>query len=389
MTDREGSTETDIYDGPKGDKGDKGDTGTSITSVETVTVGKEHTIIVHYSDGTSETVGVVRDGATGSGTGDMLMEDYDQNENGVVDAVDQIQTATATFTEALTRANIESGETGGTIFGKIKKFFTDLKPVAFTADYADLTGTPPTQPVDQTYNSASVNAQSGTAVAQAVSPKANSADLSTVATTGSYTDLSNRPSDMAGATASSDGANGFVPAPQAGDEGKYLRGDGLWDTINLVTSWSELTGKPFSTLDNNDFTVSGAGKMSLNSASSKLSDFIKRLYYFYEVDNTGQYWDTGTGQKEDASFEVSSQRWYVMFAEEYNATTGVYRGAQAYLILQPHTNVAPVGALMGTLGTNALSPTYTASSGYSGRGTVSVKTTGATYAATVSVYCFI
>lgn len=46
------------------------------------------------------------------------------------------------FTEASTRANIASGETIATIFGKIKKFFSDLKTVAFTGAYSDLSGTP-------------------------------------------------------------------------------------------------------------------------------------------------------------------------------------------------------------------------------------------------------
>lgn len=47
-----------------------------------------------------------------------------------------------TFTEASTRANIASGETFATLLGKIKKFFSDLKAVAFTGAYADLSGTP-------------------------------------------------------------------------------------------------------------------------------------------------------------------------------------------------------------------------------------------------------
>ena len=34
--------------------------------------------------------------------------------------------------------------------------------------------------------------------------------------------------DFVGATATTDGDNGLVPAPQAGDNTKYLRGDGSW-----------------------------------------------------------------------------------------------------------------------------------------------------------------
>ena len=47
---------------------------------------------------------------------------------------------------------------------------------------------------DQTYSATSPKPQSGAAVASAISGKANSADLATVATSGSYNDLSNKPS---------------------------------------------------------------------------------------------------------------------------------------------------------------------------------------------------
>ena len=47
-----------------------------------------------------------------------------------------------TFTEASTRVNISSGETLNTLFGKVKRFFTDLKTVAFTGSYNDLEDKP-------------------------------------------------------------------------------------------------------------------------------------------------------------------------------------------------------------------------------------------------------
>lgn len=51
-------------------------------------------------------------------------------------------------------------------------------------------------------------------------------------------------SDFTGATASADGDRGLVPTPAAGDEGKFLKGDGLWsllasaDLDSLTTSYS-------------------------------------------------------------------------------------------------------------------------------------------------------
>lgn len=38
--------------------------------------------------------------------------------------------------------------------------------------------------------------------------------------------------DFVGATSSDDGAAGRVPAPESGDENKYLRGDGTWSSVN-------------------------------------------------------------------------------------------------------------------------------------------------------------
>lgn len=37
--------------------------------------------------------------------------------------------------------------------------------------------------------------------------------------------------DFTGATSTTGGLSGLVPAPQAGDEEKFLRGDGVWATV--------------------------------------------------------------------------------------------------------------------------------------------------------------
>jgi hypothetical protein len=49
---------------------------------------------------------------------------------------------TPTFSEASTRNNIASGEKLSVILGKIAKFFNDLKTVAFSGSYTDLTNQP-------------------------------------------------------------------------------------------------------------------------------------------------------------------------------------------------------------------------------------------------------
>lgn len=41
---------------------------------------------------------------------------------------------------------------------------------------------------------------------------------------------------MSGATSDTNGQSGLVPAPMAGDEGKFLKGDGTWSEINATLS---------------------------------------------------------------------------------------------------------------------------------------------------------
>ena len=92
---------------------------------------------------------------------------------------------TPTFTEASTRANLAgSGETMPTILGKIKKFFSDLKAVAFSGSYNDLADKP-TIPAAQV--NSDWNATSG------VAKILNKPSLAAVATSGAYSDLTGTP----------------------------------------------------------------------------------------------------------------------------------------------------------------------------------------------------
>lgn len=113
-----------------------------------------------------ELIEEVRGEIAQAGGGDMLASTYDQNANGIVDNAEKLgghdasyfatasdlndkldtdgdgSSVTATFTAAGTRANISSGDTLATIFSKIAKYFGDLKTVAFSGSYNDLTNKP-------------------------------------------------------------------------------------------------------------------------------------------------------------------------------------------------------------------------------------------------------
>lgn len=115
-------------------------------------------------------------------TGAVSLEKSDVGLGNVPNVTTDNQTPT--ISEASTRANLASGDTLATIIGKIKKFFSDLKAVAFSGSYNDLTDKP-TIPAAQV--NSDWNASSG--VAQIL----NKPSLATVATSGSYNDLSNKP----------------------------------------------------------------------------------------------------------------------------------------------------------------------------------------------------
>lgn len=118
-----------------------------------------------------------------------------------------------TFTEASTRTNIVgSGESTTTLWGKVKKFFTDLKTVAFSGNYNDLNNTPEIKTVATTGVFSDLidkNVSTGTVAFTEASSRTNIAtgesqstmwgkvkkwftDLKAVAFSGSYNDLSDK-----------------------------------------------------------------------------------------------------------------------------------------------------------------------------------------------------
>lgn len=93
----------------------------------------------------------IRNTITGDPGTQASVENVGTERNAVLDItiprgdtgeVENIDTVTVEFQQAGTRENIESRETFKMIFGKVKKWFADLKTVAFTASYWDLVDAP-------------------------------------------------------------------------------------------------------------------------------------------------------------------------------------------------------------------------------------------------------
>lgn len=82
-------------------------------------------------------------------------------------------------------------------------------------------------------------------------------------------------SDMTGATSSAAGKHGLVPAPAAGKQGQYLRGDGTWATPTNTT-YSVATTSANGLMSSTDKSkldgiASGANKTTVDSALSSTS----------------------------------------------------------------------------------------------------------------------
>ena len=65
-----------------------------------------------------------------------------QDVSGKLDKTGDASNTTTKFTQAATRANLSSGEKVSVSLGKIMKYFADLKTVAFSGSYADLSNKP-------------------------------------------------------------------------------------------------------------------------------------------------------------------------------------------------------------------------------------------------------
>lgn len=75
-------------------------------------------------------------------TKQVKYKDSSGNEQLIDIGVDAKNVESNTFTQATARANLASGDKLPTIFGKLMKWFADLKTVAWTGSYNDLTNKP-------------------------------------------------------------------------------------------------------------------------------------------------------------------------------------------------------------------------------------------------------
>lgn len=161
-------------------------------------------------------------------------------------------------------------------------------------------------------------------------------DLATVATTGDYDDLINKPviptySDFTGATAGDAGTNGLVPAPAAGDQGKFLQGDGTWASVDALPSQSGQSGK-FLTTDGTDAswaTISAVPDIDNSTITKNSSDELQAVATINAntaVGATNPVYDwVGTLQEYiDQDIENTHPDWICYITDDVSGGTSVY-----------------------------------------------------------------
>ena len=160
--------------GDKGDKGDTGETGQDGVSpiITTSKQGKVTTLTIVDAEGTK--TATILDGSDGSGSGDMLKSTYDQNENGIVDNAEKVNNHTVLSDVPANAVFTDTTYTAGTGIDITNGVITNTQT---SAEWGNISG--------------DITDQSD--LQSALSDKADASDLAAVATSGSYTDLSDKP----------------------------------------------------------------------------------------------------------------------------------------------------------------------------------------------------
>lgn len=118
--------------------------------------------------------------------------------------------------------------------------------------------------------------------------------------------------DLKGATASTNGTHGLVPAPARADITKFLKGDGTWSTPIAPTLSQEdveniLSGSTYSYSN----SLNGDGLKIVMDYIRTLLGFIEIPYESYEIMNF-------SGGGERVAIKISEENWQYNFIDNYN-----------------------------------------------------------------------
>lgn len=200
----------------------------------------------------------------------------------VWNAIKNFATNTQTFTQASSRSNLTSGETISTSFGKISKWLADLKSVAFSGSYNDLSNKP-------TIGNATITIkQNGTTIGSFL---LNQSDAKTIELTDNNTTY----------VAATESAAGLLSAADK----KKLNGIATGAEVNVQSDWNVsdtssdayIKNKPSSA----SIVTSGGG---INAAGTGLSKSGNKLNHSNSI--TAQTTSKFVAVKVDAQGHISA-----------------------------------------------------------------------------------
>lgn len=209
-----------------------------------------------------------------------------QGPPGEVDADTAIE-----FTQAASRVNLVSGESIKTLFGKVMKWFADLKAVAFSGNYNDLSNKPTSLPANG--GNASTVGGKNVADLQNYNNLSNKPALKAVATSGNYNDLTNKPS--LGSAASQHVANNLT-TNAAGSVLDARQGRALDQKISSLNS--ALNGKIVAKAGNIKFSPAGGksyGYINVPSGYVLLTAYMQEVSGNVSLRLGGFNQNSGTG----------------------------------------------------------------------------------------------
>ena len=244
-------------------------------SVQIVIDGTTHKVTAYIKDGTVTKAKL-------DSSVQASLEKADSSLSTTGDATN----VTNTITTASTRANLQTGETLGISLGKIRKWFNDLKAVAFSGSYNDLSDKPtiPTKTSQLTNDSGyltsvpvtSVDGSTGAVTTNAVKYVSQSLTntqktqartnigAGTSSFSGSYNDLSNKPT-IPSKTSDLTNDSNFITSSEFNT---HINNSDIHITSNEKAAWNAKYNKPSSGIPKTD--LASAVQTSLKKADTAL-----------------------------------------------------------------------------------------------------------------------